>query len=86
MKMFLLEKLTQKKINFFIRYCVIGFLSIAIELLIRNFLLSINVNAAISLFLPLVIGITFAFISNVTFNFRIPRYYYKKSFIYFSII
>ncbi len=84
--MFLLEKLTQKKINFFIRYCVIGFLSIAIELLIRKFLLSINVNAAISLFLPLVIGITFAFISNVTFNFRIPRYYYKKSFIYFSII
>ena len=84
--MFLLEKLNQKKLNFFIRYCVIGFISITIELLIRKFLLSINVNNTISLLLPLIIGITFAFISNVTFNFKIPRYYYKKSFIYFSII
>ena len=84
--MFLLEKLSQKKINFFIRYCVIGFISITIELLIRKFLLSINFNNAVSLLLPLIIGITFAFISNVTFNFKIPRYYYKKSFIYFSII
>ncbi len=84
--MFLLEKLTQKKLNFFIRYCFIGFISIAIELLIRKFLLSININNTVALLLPLIIGITFAFISNVTFNFKIPRYYYKKSFIYFSII
>jgi pentose-5-phosphate-3-epimerase len=84
--MFLSEKITQKKINFFIRYCFIGFISITIELLIRKFLISINVNNTISLLLPLLIGITFAFSSNVTFNFSIPRYYYKKSFLYFSII
>ena len=84
--MFLSEKITQKKINFFIRYCVIGFISITIELLIRKFLISINVNTTVSLLVPLLIGITFAFSSNVTFNFKIPRYYYKKSFIYFSII
>ena len=34
----------------------------------------------------MIIGISFAFICNISFNFKIPRYYYKKSFIYFSII
>ena len=84
--MFLLKKITQRKLNFFIVYCVIGFVSIAIELSIRKFLISLHINTLISLILPLLIGITFAFICNVTFNFRIPRYYYKKSFIYFYII
>ncbi len=84
--MLLLKKLTKKKISFFLRYCVIGFVSIAIELILRIFLLEITINTSVSSLLPLIIGITFAFVANVTFNFKIPRYYYKKSFIYFSII
>ena len=84
--MFLLHKLIKRKINFFLRYCVIGFLSISIELLIRNILIEIEVNKLFSSIFPLFIGIAFAFISNVSFNFKIPRYYYKKSFLYFTII
>ena len=68
------------------RYCVIGFLSISIELVIRDILIKVEVNKLVSSILPLLIGITFAFISNVSFNFKIPRYYYKKSFLYFTII
>jgi pentose-5-phosphate-3-epimerase len=84
--MFLIQKIKARRINFFIRYCIIGFLSISIELLIRKILFEINVNQAILTIVPLIIGITFAFIANISFNFKIPRFYYKKSFLYFSII
>ncbi len=78
--------INKRKLNFFIRYCIIGVLSIALELILRNLFLDINLNNSISTFFPLIIGITFAFICNISFNFNIPRYYYKKSFIYFSVI
>jgi ribulose-phosphate 3-epimerase len=84
--MLLLNKLDQKKLNFFFRYCLIGFVSISIELLLRKLLLEINSKIFFFSFVPLVVGIIFAFICNVTFNFKIPRYYYKRSFFYFSII
>jgi putative flippase GtrA len=84
--MFLSKKLNKKKAIFFLRYCIIGFISILIELVIRKLLLSINSPLIISSILPLIIGISFAFTANISFNFKIPRYYYKKSFIYFSII
>ena len=84
--MLLLNKLNQKKLNFFIRYCLIGFVSISIELLLRKLLLEINSKIFFFSFVPLFVGIIFAFICNVTFNFKIPRYYYKRSFFYFSII
>jgi pentose-5-phosphate-3-epimerase/putative flippase GtrA len=84
--MFLSKKLNKKKAIFFLRYCIIGFISIFIELLIRKLLLSLNSPLIISSVLPLIIGISFAFTVNISFNFKIPRYYYKKSFIYFSII
>ena len=84
--MLLNNKLNKRKLNFFIRYCIIGVFSIAFELLIRKLFLNFNLNNLISTFFPLLIGISFAFICNISFNFKIPRYYYKKSFIYFSII
>ena len=84
--MLVTKKLNKKKIIFFLRYCVIGFLSIFIELTIRKLLLSFNSSQIISSIFPLIIGITFAFVTNITFNFKIPRYYYNKSFIYFSVI
>ena len=84
--MFLAKKLNKKKAIFFLRYCIIGLISIFIELVIRKLLLSFNTPQVISFIFPLIIGISFAFIANTTFNFKIPRYYYNKSFIYFSII
>ena len=77
---------SKKKINFFFRYCIIGTVSIILELILRKFLIGLNLNKIIFSILPLVIGIIFAFACNVTFNFKIPRYYYKKSFIYFMFI
>ena len=84
--MFLAKKINKKKAIFFLRYCIIGLISIFIELVIRKLLLSFNTPQVISFIFPLIIGISFAFIANTTFNFKIPRYYYNKSFIYFSII
>ena len=84
--MFSLNKLNKKKVIFFLKYCVIGFLSICLELLLRNFLIDLKLNQLFILVIPLGVGIIFAFISNITFNFNIPRYYYKKSFFYFCVI
>lgn len=80
------KKLYKKKVIFFLRYCVIGLISIFIELILRKLLLSFNSPQIISSIFPLITGITFAFVTNITFNFKIPRYYYNKSFIYFSVI
>lgn len=84
--MFLLSKVKKRKLNFFIRYCFIGFISISLELLLRKTLLILNFNYILSIILPLIFGISFAFVCNLKFNFNIPRYYYKKSFFYFFII
>ena len=79
--MFSLNKLNKKKVIFFLKYCVIGFLSICLELLLRNFLIDLKLNQLFILVIPLGVGIIFAFISNITFNFNIPRYYYKIIFL-----
>ena len=84
--MFLTNKLNKKKLIFFLRYCIIGFISICLELVLRNFFIELKINQLLILVIPLSVGIIFAFISSITFNFNIPRYYYKKSFIYFCII
>lgn len=81
-----LNKINKKKFSFFIRYSIIGILSIALELTIRNLFLNFTLNSIITNIFPLIAGIIFAFINNVSFNFKIPRYYLKKSFIYFSLI
>ena len=84
--MFLINKLNKKKLIYFLRYCIIGFISICLELVLRNFFIELKIHQLLILVIPLSVGIIFAFISNITINFNIPRYYYKKSFIYFSII
>ena len=81
-----LIKINRRKLNFFIRYCFIGVLSISLELLLRKLLISFNLNIIIISLFPLISGIIFAFIFNVNFNFKIPRYYYKKSFYFFFLI
>ena len=78
--------LNSRQNKLFLKYCIIGVLSIFIELIIRKLLIIFNFNVYLTLVLPLIIGIFFDFICNVKFNFNIPRYYFKYSFIYFSII
>ena len=84
--MILKNKLNNRKIKFFLTYCLIGILSIILELLIRKLLININLYFNIFAIIPLFIGIVFAFLCNIKFNFKIPRYYYKISFLYFTII
>ena len=81
-----LDSIITRKNKFFFKYCLIGASSILIELIIRNYFLYLNFNKIFILILPLLIGITFAFICNIKFNFNVPRYYYTKSFIYFTLI
>ena len=81
-----LKKINRRKVHLFIRYCFIGILSISLELLLRKLLITYSFNILMYTLFPLTTGIIFAFICNVSFNFKIPRYYYKKSFIYFFVI
>ena len=81
-----LNLIISRRYKLFLKYCIIGILSIFVELLVRKILLNINFNKYIILFVPLLVGIFFAFIFNIKFNFNIPRYYYKYSFIYFTLI
>ncbi len=81
-----LNLLNSRKNRLFLKYCLIGVLSIFIELLIRNLFIFFNLNSLLVLILPLIFGILFAFFCNAKLNFNIPRYYYYKSFFYFTII
>jgi len=81
-----LKLINSRKNKFFFKYCLIGASSILIELLIRSYFLNLNFNQTFLLIFPLFVGIMFAFICNVKFNFDVPRYYYTKSFFYFTVI
>ena len=81
-----LKILNSRQNKLFLKYCLIGILSILIELIIRNGFILFEFNRIIIVVLPLLIGIFFAFFCNIKLNFNIPRYYYTKSFFYFTII
>lgn len=78
--------LNSRQNKLFIKYCFIGILSIFIELTIRKSFIFFEFNKIIVAIIPLMIGIFFAFICNVKLNFNVPRYYYTRSFFYFTII
>ena len=84
--MFNLKIIDSRQNKLFLKYCIIGVLSIVIELILRKFFILLSFNQYTISFLPLLVGILFAFFCNITFNFNIPRYYYKYSFIYFTLI
>ena len=84
--MFQIQNTNNRKLIFFFKYCIIGVLSITLELLLRKFFLEVNSTKTISTLIPLFFGISFAFVCNISFNFKIHRYYYKKSFFYFVTI
>ena len=76
--------LYQKK--FLIIYILIGFLSILLELITRKILINFNAYETIYTYLPLILGIFFAFYFNIRFNFAVPKIYLRRSLVYFFII
>lgn len=74
------------KKKFLIVYILIGFLSILLELSLRNFLISFKTPSLIFNYFPVIVGILFAFYLNIKFNFSVPKIYLKRSLVYFFII
>ncbi len=67
-------------------YIVIGVLSILLELVVRRQLELLGVNLYFTTALSLAVGIVFAFLGNVYFNFRIPPPRRNRAFFYFVSI
>jgi ribulose-phosphate 3-epimerase len=74
------------KKKFLILYTLIGFTSILLELFLRSLLISFEQNQYIYNYLPLILGILYAFYLNIRINFSVPKIYLKKSLLYFLII
>ena len=74
------------KKKFLIFYTLIGITSIIIELSLRSILIKLDYYDFIYNYIPLIIGIFFAFILNVKINFFVPKVFLKKSLTYFVII
>ena len=67
-------------------YTVIGFFSIICELIIRNFLININLNEVPSTILSIIIGILIAFFLNIKINFFIKKNLLAKALVYYFLI
>ena len=74
------------KYIFFLRYSVIGFFSILIELFFCKLLLKLDLNIFFITFFSLLLGIFFAFYFNVNFNFKIKKSKLLRAFIFFLAI
>ena len=73
------------KKKFLIFYTLIGFTSILLELFLRSFLIELDQNKIVYNFIPLILGILYAFYLNIKINFC-SKSFLKKSLIYFIII
>ena len=74
------------KFIFFIRYTLIGFSSIILELILYNIFKYYNFTENIALITSLLIGIIFAFFGNIKFNFKIDNSKKFRAFQYFLFI
>ena len=74
------------KKKFLIFYTLIGFSSILLELFLRSILIDLGQNKYLYNFLPLLVGIFYAFYLNIKINFFVPKFFLKKSLIYFVTI
>ena len=72
--------------RFLFNYVIIGFLSVIIELLFQTRLIELGINIYISSIISILIGISFAFIGNIYFNFKIPHKKRNQAFKYFVFI
>lgn len=74
------------KLRHIIIYTLIGFFSIIFELIIRKFLLGLNLDLILSSTVSVVIGIFIAFYLNIKFNFYIKKNLLPKALLYYFII
>ena len=79
------EKLKHNNIHI-IKYTIIGIASIALELLIRAFLIESNFGQNNAEALSLCASILFAFYFNYKFNFDIPKRKLIRALVYFIFI
>ena len=74
------------KFRHIIIYTLIGFSSIACELIIRKFLIYLNLNLLISSIFSIIIGIFIAFFLNIKINFYIKKNLLPRALLYYLII
>ena len=74
------------KFRHVIIYTIIGFFSIICELLLRKFLININIDVVPSTILSIVVGILIAFFLNIKLNFFIKKNLLIKALIYYFLI
>lgn len=77
------------KYKYLYKYIYIGFLSVVIEIIVLNFLISkYQISFFIADITGLILGILFAFILNFYFNFRLKSniYHVRKTFVFFLLI
>ena len=74
------------KFRHVIIYTIIGFFSIICELLIRNILISYNIDIFVSSTISIVLGILIAFYLNIKINFFIKKNLLLKALFYYFLI
>ena len=72
--------------RFLFNYIIIGFSSLMIELFLQTTLIDFGINVYISSIASILIGISFAFVGNILFNFKIPYKKRNQAFKYFVSI
>ena len=74
------------KFRFLGLYVIFGFFALVIEILLRSFLMELEMGSYFSTFIGWIFGVLFAFWTNVNINFKIHRSEMKKALIYFISI
>ena len=74
------------RFRFLAIYIVIGFFSILLEVIIRYKLISLGMEPYSATIFGVIIGILFAFIGNLFFNFQIPPNRRLRALLYFMLI
>ena len=71
--------------RFLFNYIIIGFSAVMIELFLQARLIESGINIYISSIVSILIGISFGFLGNIFFNFKIPHKKRNQAFKYFVI-
>ena len=72
--------------RFLFNYIIIGFSSVMIELFLQARFIELGLNIYASSVISIFIGISFAFVGNILFNFKIPHKKRNQAFKYFVLI
>lgn len=74
------------RFRFLTLYTVFGAISLMLEIIVRSYLIDIDVNTIAATLLAIIVGIFFAFWANVIFNFKIAKSYRNRALAYFVVI